>query len=795
MYEDVPIREKLQKLIEQIKGMEKKKQIIAAVFFFLVSSFLGGWVAQASYNLQIESSLDEKFDINLLMCPIYAIIRPYGIVWTLIFAIGLVALFLVIYLFAGKNQDLDKVKYFDFRQIPISKSNLYGSSDWLQRDEAEKIYEIGQVKNVDGIILGQYTTKGDEVIAMSNDSPGNRNIVIFGSPGSGKSFGFARSAIFQSAKNNASLVVTDPKGELYGDMCIFLEKQGYDVKIFNLVDLNRSDAWNCATEIINPYTGNIDELRIAEFVDAIMKNTSDEKSDPFWDGGEANLLKAIIFYVAYNNERLTIDRYRICVGELARELNIDEGDKEEFLNILDDPQTIMNDKKFAVHELARLKAEQDVVNGNREARYADISDAEYPEKWADDYLAEIADWIDKRAPLRIDEIYRLLLNNDMAAWETCFRDIPLDHPASMAWSIFKQNTENVRPQFITGLGQRLQLFQMKDLRRILRNTDIDLASIGEDMQKKKTALFCVLSDKSAAMKPITSLLFNFLFKDISDAADHYGPETRNTVNMILDEFVNIGRIPNFEVIISTVRSRKIGIFMILQTYSQLQETYGPTNAETIIGCCDTMLCLGVNDKTTAEFISYKSGVATVVARSTRDSRMDSIGRRGYAQGYSISDGEGKRNVINPDEVMSMDYNDVLIFRQHAHVLMAHKFGYIDHPMFIENAITLKNGKKVLEQYPYSERQDTRERYIDTEDRDAFSSGTNKVRTTGDLNDVDKRNREIANDMATERFRASQQRSNIPSAEDIMKASAPAQAETAKPAKPNSSKKGKNKFGI
>lgn len=765
MYEDVPLKEKLQDLKEKIQSLGTKKIIVLSAILLLISSFIGGWLAQTTYNLTLETSLEEKFSVNLMMCPIYAIIRPYGIAYTLISAIGITIAFLIIYLMTGKNEDLNKVKYVDENGVPISKSNLYGSSDWLHREEAEKIYEIGPVDKVDGIILGQYTDKGKEVIAMSNDSPGNRNIAIYGSPGSGKSFGFVRSAIFQSAKNNASMIITDPKGELYGDMCIFLQKQGYDVKLFNLVDLNKSDAWNCATEVINPYTGNVDELRIAEFVDAIMTNSSDGRSDQFWDGGEANLLKAIIFYVAYNNEKLTLDRYKICVGELCRELGVCEDDKLAFMDILDDPQAIMNDKKYAVYKLAKMKAEQDFHNGNIEAGYENIPDSEYAEKWAVNYLADIDDWIDKRAPLRIDEIYRLLLNNDMAAWETCFRDIPLDHPASMAWSIFKQNTENVRPQFITGLGQRLQLFQMKDLRRILRNTDIDLASIGESMQKKKTALFCVLSDKSAAMKPITSLLFNFMFKDISDAADHYGAETRNTVNMILDEFVNIGRIPNFEVVISTVRSRKIGIFMILQTYSQLQETYGETNAETIIGCCDTLLCLGVNDETTANFISNKSGVATVVARSTRDSRLDSIGRRGYTQGYSISDGEGKRNVINPDEVMTMDYNDILIFRQHAHVLKAHKFAYLDHPMFIRSAITLKNGKKVLEQSPYSERLDTRVRYADTEDRDAFSSGTNKVRTTGDMNDVERKNREIANDMATERFRETQKK-KIPSAAEL-----------------------------
>lgn len=765
MYEDVPLKEKLQDLKEKIQSLGTKKIIVLSAILLLIASFIGGWLAQTTYNLTLETSLEEKFSVNLMMCPIYAIIRPYGIAYTLISAIGITIAFLIIYLMTGKNEDLNKVKYVDENGVPISKSNLYGSSDWLHREEAEKIYEIGPVDKVDGIILGQYTDKGKEVIAMSNDSPGNRNIAIYGSPGSGKSFGFVRSAIFQSAKNNASMIITDPKGELYGDMCIFLQKQGYDVKLFNLVDLNKSDAWNCATEVINPYTGNVDELRIAEFVDAIMTNSSDGRSDQFWDGGEANLLKAIIFYVAYNNEKLTLDRYKICVGELCRELGVCEDDKLAFMDILDDPQAIMNDKKYAVYKLAKMKAEQDFHNGNIEAGYENIPDSEYAEKWAVNYLADIDDWIDKRAPLRIDEIYRLLLNNDMAAWETCFRDIPLDHPASMAWSIFKQNTENVRPQFITGLGQRLQLFQMKDLRRILRNTDIDLASIGESMQKKKTALFCVLSDKSAAMKPITSLLFNFMFKDISDAADHYGAETRNTVNMILDEFVNIGRIPNFEVVISTVRSRKIGIFMILQTYSQLQETYGEANAETIIGCCDTLLCLGVNDETTANFISNKSGVATVVARSTRDSRLDSIGRRGYTQGYSISDGEGKRNVINPDEVMTMDYNDILIFRQHAHVLKAHKFAYLDHPMFIRSAITLKNGKKVLEQSPYSERLDTRVRYADTEDRDAFSSGTNKVRTTGDMNDVERKNREIANDMATERFRETQKK-KIPSAAEL-----------------------------
>lgn len=212
MYEDVPLKEKLQDLKEKIQNLGTKKIIVLSAILLLIASFIGGWLAQTTYNLTLETSLEEKFSVNLMMCPIYAIIRPYGIAYTLISAIGITIAFLIIYLMTGKNEDLNKVKYVDENGVPISKSNLYGSSDWLHREEAEKIYEIGPVDKVDGIILGQYTDKGKEVIAMSNDSPGNRNIAIYGSPGSGKSFGFVRSAIFQSAKNNASMIITDPKG-------------------------------------------------------------------------------------------------------------------------------------------------------------------------------------------------------------------------------------------------------------------------------------------------------------------------------------------------------------------------------------------------------------------------------------------------------------------------------------------------------------------------------------------------------------------------------------------------------
>ena len=786
------MKEKITKLKDWYNSLNSTKQkLVKYGIIAFLSSFLGGYFAESAYRVSTNGLLGaDNTSINFLLCPIYALIRANGLIYTFIITLAISGF---LFIMEFRNQDLAKEAHEDDRGVAVAANPLYGSADWMQPEEIHKHFEIGPVKDVEGIILGQLDKEGKEAICLANNSPGNRNIMIFGSPGSGKSYGFVRSAVFQSVKNQASMVITDPKGEIHNDMRKFLLDNGYEVKLFDLVDLLYSDSWDCVSEIIDPKTGNANELRIAEFADAIMKNSGE--GDEFWDGGEANLLKAIIFYQAYRNESAKVEKFTKSIIELCKDLSIDSNDCQQFITIIQDESTIMNDKYYCVRELAKRKAEQDLENGQRDSAIdASLTGDEYVSAWVEKYIADIDDWVDRRAPLHIDEIYRLLLNNDLAKWEECFKDIPLDNPAQLAWSIFKQNSDNARPQFITGLGQRMQLFQMRDLRRILRNKDIDLASIGDHPSKKKTALFCVMSDKSAAMKPITSLLFNFLFKDISDAADTYGPKTRNTVNMILDEFVNIGMIPNFEVLISTVRSRKIGIFMICQTYSQLQETYGETNAETIIGCCDTLLCLGVNDKTTADFISYKSGVMTVVSKSVKDNRPTVLGYRPMNQGYSLSLGEGKRNVINPDEVMAMPFENVLLFRQHAKVLKANKFGYNLHPMFKEFAVKNEKGELELEQMPIISLLPSRKKYAATEDRDAFSAGTNKVKTGADFLSVAASNQEIASTQSTERFRQQQKRTEIPPAADMMSSTVKTETNTAGKGTAAQSKK-KNKFGI
>ena len=144
---------------------------------------------------------------------------------------------------------------------------------------------------------------------------------------------------------------------------------------------------------------------------------------------------------------------------------------------------------------------------------------------------------------------------------------------------------------------------------------------------------------------------------------------------------NTGVWPNFEKTIATARSRKIAVSLILQSLPQLTQLYGEENAETIIGCCNTMLVLGCNDKYTAEYISDKSGIVTIRAKSVSDTRASSAGNRGVMQGYSLSEGDGKRTLVNPDEVQHLDKEQILIMTNGQNMLEAKRFGFIHHPLF------------------------------------------------------------------------------------------------------------------
>lgn len=622
-----------------------EKLVLLFCFSFLVSLFPAGCIAKVFVG---------EWNAGVLRGFVLALTTGYGIVTALVFAC---AITFIIIRFSVNNTDLNTTKEIDDRGVATSMAGTYGTARWMNETEAKKVYEVGPVENVTGTILGQFTQDGEEVIALPFEPTGNRNLILIGPPGSGKSFGYVRTAVFQSIVRGESVVVTDPKGEIHNDMRKLLESRGYKVKVFNLINLDLSNAWDCVQEIYDPITGNIDDQRVITFCKTVIANTgggANSKGDPFWESSEENLFRVAVSYCAYIREKSLIEIYERRAKELLTQLPyITQEDEQSLIEIVKNPESAMVDRRRVVEYLAH---------------------SFYGDEEGDRKLSE---WEEDAPTCNISDIYDALLHNDLDKWEANFKYVPLSHPAASAWAVFKGMGERVQPNIVGGLNTRLQLFMTYKVRRVISNDDIRLANLGAE----KTALFLIISDDNASMQLLSSLLLSFLFKDLKEAFDAVGGEGRIPVNVVADELANTGVWPNFEKTIATARSRKIAVSLILQSLPQLTQLYGEENAETIIGCCNTMLVLGCNDKYTAEYISDKSGIVTIRAKSVSDTRASSAGNRGVMQGYSLSEGDGKRNLVNPDEVQHLDKEQILIMTNGQNMLEAKRFGFIHHPLF------------------------------------------------------------------------------------------------------------------
>lgn len=622
-----------------------EKLVLLFCFSFLVGLFPAGCIAKVFVG---------EWNAGLLRGFVLALTTGYGIVTALVFAC---AITFIIIRFSVNNADLNATKEVDDRGVATSMAGTYGTARWMNEAEAKKVYEVGPVENVTGTILGQFTQDGEEVIALPFEPTGNRNLILIGPPGSGKSFGYVRTAVFQSIVRGESVVVTDPKGEIHNDMRKLLESRGYKVKVFNLINLDLSNAWDCVQEIYDPITGNIDDQRVITFCKTVIANTgggANSKGDPFWESSEENLFRVAVSYCAYIREKSLIEIYERRAKELLTQLPyITQEDEQSLIEIVKNPESAMVDRRRVVEYLAH---------------------SFYGDEEGDRKLSE---WEEDAPTCNISDIYDALLHNDLDKWEANFKYVPLSHPAASAWAVFKGMGERVQPNIVGGLNTRLQLFMTYKVRRVISNDDIRLANLGAE----KTALFLIISDDNASMQLLSSLLLSFLFKDLKEAFDAVGGEGRIPVNVVADELANTGVWPNFEKTIATARSRKIAVSLILQSLPQLTQLYGEENAETIIGCCNTMLVLGCNDKYTAEYISDKSGIVTIRAKSVSDTRASSAGNRGVMQGYSLSEGDGKRNLVNPDEVQHLDKEQILIMTNGQNMLEAKRFGFIHHPLF------------------------------------------------------------------------------------------------------------------
>ena len=190
-------------------------------------------------------------------------------------------------------------------------------------------------------------------------------------------------------------------------------------------------------------------------------------------------------------------------------------------------------------------------------------------------------------------------------------------------------------------------FDIKELRDLTAYDELELDTLGE----KKTALFVIISDTDATFNFIVSIMYSQLFNLLCDKADDvYNGRLPIHVRCLLDEFANIGQIPQFEKLIATIRSREISASIILQSKSQLKALYRD-NASTIEGNCDTTLFLGGKEKDTLKDLAEILGKETIDLYNTSDTR-------GTSQSYGLNYQKTGKELMSQDEIAVMEYYEL-----------------------------------------------------------------------------------------------------------------------------------------
>lgn len=231
-----------------------------------------------------------------------------------------------------------------------------------------------------------------------------------------------------------------------------------------------------------------------------------------------------------------------------------------------------------------------------------------------------------------------------------FKTLPPDHPAKNYYDIFSLAPMKTRNSILISLGTQLAFLGSHKVRNIVLKDTLDLRN-----HKTKRAIFVIIPESNGAYDVLASIFFTQFFQILYNEADSQEDGQLDIHHQfILDEFANIGKIPNFVKLISTMRSREISAIPILQNKAQIENLY-KKNASTIIGNCDTLLYLGGNDQQAAKEMSERLGKATITVTDISKQKNEK-----QANSYTKNTRKDYRELMTPDEVLRLPDEELLI---------------------------------------------------------------------------------------------------------------------------------------
>lgn len=246
------------------------------------------------------------------------------------------------------------------------------------------------------------------------------------------------------------------------------------------------------------------------------------------------------------------------------------------------------------------------------------------------------------------------------------------HKARKYYESVKLAADKAYSSILSTLQSKLGKFESIDIAALTATNTIDFKEIGD----KKTALFVISPDTHTTYDFLLTIFFAQMIQALYDHADSNGGGLKVPVFFFLDEFANIGQIPDFDKKISTSRSRRISFNVILQNLDQLENLY-KDSYETIMANCDTHLFLGSNSQKTAEYFSKQLGEITVWDESV--SVSESKGKEEKGKSESKSTNKFSRPLMTPDEIRRLGDDECIIIEKGVKPILAQKYYYFKEP--------------------------------------------------------------------------------------------------------------------
>ena len=455
----------------------------------------------------------------------------------------------------------------------------------------------------------------------------NLNTLVIGGSGSGKTIFWVITNIQQL---NTSFVITDPKGEIYQATAKLLQEAGYEVRVFNTIQMEHSHNYN-PFHYIYDHNGDLCEDNVKKMADVLFQSTKgDGEKDDFWSQKGQTVLLALMFLLIEESE------YNALFDENGK---IIPGTRDE-----------TNLNFYAITE--KMRGLQYPPQGSQKpdglflTKNPNESDEEFEARRAKAFLC----------PLDRD-----------------FLELERRKPNTLAFRLYKEirnAPEETGQSFVSSANVKTFFFNLENLKNLTCCDNVHLETLGD----KKTALFIILSATNSTYNFLVSMMYTQLFDTLSNRANFkYHGTLPCHVRCIMDEFANIGQIPDFDKVIAFVRSMGMSLNVIIQNLAQLKARYEKT-WEVITGNCDSTIFLGGKEETTLKSISEQLGKETIDVKGQNRTK-------GKQSSTSENNSILGRELMQQNELATMPISDCIVMVRSHNPFYVQKYPAFDHPNF------------------------------------------------------------------------------------------------------------------